>query len=1025
MIRVAMVTRPLDKTRLFIPIQHINITAHSTEDISYFTVAVEMTWKSFSDISVQLLLLIIVTKATREVCDRAAGNGDLHSHPQRCDWFVECSNGAAYVRQCAPKLFFNSDKRVCDFPHLTHCHSDGYRPDEVNTAAYYPGLVYSHKGPSPYEDPRAEIMLRQRTQPYTSSHSSLRQTQTFPMELSFSAHQEPNERRPSLYQKPNDREFHASVETKDRLSMPYSRPMVRQPSANTEQEKIPLLYAGPKDSQLSPYSTNAYANEEEDLEQTSDGLEKNEISENVVSPDNQQQSLISHHSTFNVEDFKNFYLNVMKFAKKTMREQQSHESALGERMKHVVDSTAFSHVTEFMGSNLYAALLSRSAITMMEAIRLISGQFNMTSERAIETMLDLQLNTMLKPFPDQIHPDTALPSVPDAETCPYPESVACDGDVLRLRTFDGLCNNLKRPIIGRMMTPFQRLLPSRYSDGIDEVRRSVTGDELPSARVISAQLLTDLNKPSREISLALVFFGQFVDHDLTRTAITKIPLNDGEMTEVKCGLDGCERNSKESFRACWPIPVPDSDLVFNNCLKFVRSQEVPSLDCRPGGREQLNQVTHWIDASQVYGSSRNDSDSLRDETNSMRGRMAVAQNSARRFKPLLPKAAKAEPPLCNSTNETSYCFRAGDSRVNENLGLGIFHTLFVRHHNSVEERLHRINPHWNGERLYQETRRIVIASLQHIVFNEFLPLVVGPTNMKKFGLGLQQNGYYDGYDASVDARIPNEFSAAAFRFGHSLVHERFARIDQHGIQDDGLLLSQTLGQPIHLHSTENGGIDGLIRGLARNASQKFDWFFTKQLSRSLFTGSPPHGPGHDLMSLNIQRGRDHGLPAYNDVREFCGLRRAVNFETLATEIQDSAFRMMLSKVYTHVDDIDLFVGGVSEDPADGAVVGPTFSCIIATTFRNLRTGDRLFYENRENGFNLEQLNEIRKLTLARIICSNSDSIDRIQPFVFLQSGKAPGFFRNNTRDGFNMEIDCRSIPGLDLSLWLEPKQHSF
>lgn len=89
----------------------------------------------------------------------------------------------------------------------------------------------------------------------------------------------------------------------------------------------------------------------------------------------------------------------------------------------------------------------------------------MTSERAIETMLDLQLTTMLKPFSDEIRPDTALPNVPDAETCPYPESVICDGDVLRLRAFDGLCNNLKRPIIGRMMTPFQRLLPSRYSDG--------------------------------------------------------------------------------------------------------------------------------------------------------------------------------------------------------------------------------------------------------------------------------------------------------------------------------------------------------------------------------------------------------------------------------------------------------------------------------------------------------------------------------------------------------------------------------
>lgn len=59
-----------------------------------------------------------------------------------------------------------------------------------------------------------------------------------------------------------------------------------------------------------------------------------------------------------------------------------------------------------------------------------------------------------------------------------------------------------------------------------------------------------------------------------------------------------------------------------------------------------------------------------------------------------------------------------------------------------------------------------------------------------------------------------------------------------------------------------------------------------------------------------------------------------------------------------MDDIDLFVGGVSEDPADGAVVGPTFGCVIATTFRNLRTGDRLFYENRENGFNTGMLTKV-------------------------------------------------------------------
>jgi len=82
--------------------------------------------------------------------------------------------------------------------------------------------------------------------------------------------------------------------------------------------------------------------------------------------------------------------------------------------------------------------------------------------------------------------------------------------------------------------------------------------------------------------------------------------------------------------------------------------------------------------------------------------------------------------------------------VNENLGLGLFHTLFTRQHNWVEEQLHDINPLWNGERLFQETRKIIVASLQHIIYNEFLPLVLGPANIKKYELDLLANGYFTG-----------------------------------------------------------------------------------------------------------------------------------------------------------------------------------------------------------------------------------------------------------------------------------------
>ena len=102
--------------------------------------------------------------------------------------------------------------------------------------------------------------------------------------------------------------------------------------------------------------------------------------------------------------------------------------------------------------------------------------------------------------------------------------------------------------------------------------------------------------------------------------------------------------------------------------------------------------------------------------------------------------------------------------------------------------------------------------------------------------------------------------------------------------------------------------------------------------------------GNDLASLNMQRGRDNGLPGYNAFREFCGLGRAYSWDDLAGSFTNETLQAY-AHVYAHPDDIDLWTAGISERPLVGSMVGPVFGCIMGETFKNLRYGDRFWYEN--------------------------------------------------------------------------------
>ncbi|XP_048759909.2 peroxidasin homolog isoform X4 [Ostrea edulis] len=577
----------------------------------------------------------------------------------------------------------------------------------------------------------------------------------------------------------------------------------------------------------------------------------------------------------------------------------------------------------------------------------------------------------------------------------------------RFRSMDGLCNNLHSPTWGASVIALQRMLPPIYENGFNtpvgwNPNKLYNGYHLPSPRLVSSFLMsTDHVTMDEHSTHMLMQWGQFLDHDMSLTpqSVSNARFSDGRYCNETC----------ENQYPCFPITVPRSDtrIQHASCLGFSRSSAI----CNSGStsvfyktfapRQQINAITAFIDASSVYGSSDFEAQRLREFSNG-RGLLRVGVLS-RNNKRLLPFDTGNFLHHFDCQIEPSKrhvpCFRAGDNRVNEHLALTAMHTLWVRHHNYIATELLEVNPHWDGNILYHETRKILGAMMQHISYKFWLPQIIGKSGMEKLGS-------YNGYDSSVDPSIANEFATAAFRFGHSLVQPIMFRLNESfaPIPEGNLPLHKAFFSPYKI--LEEGGIDPLLRGLFGMSAKKRmpEEVMNKELTEKLF--SLANAVGQDLASLNIQRGRDHGLPFYNEYRHICGLSRATSFDDLASEMPQRSVREKLQALYGHPDNIDLFVGGMAEKPLDGGKVGPTFLCIIVDQFKRARDGDRFWYEN-PGVFEPNQLAEIKQVTLAQIMCESSDGIQRVQRDVFVKADSDADY------------LECSKIPKLNLKVWSE------
>ncbi|XP_065318868.1 peroxidasin homolog pxn-2-like [Gordionus sp. m RMFG-2023] len=361
-----------------------------------------------------------------------------------------------------------------------------------------------------------------------------------------------------------------------------------------------------------------------------------------------------------------------------------------------------------------------------------------------------------------------------------------------------------------------------------------------------------------------------------------------------------------------------------------------------------------------------------------------------------------------STNTPSTLEPTGDLRANENIGLTILQTIFAREHNRIADHLNKLNRQWSDETIYQETRKIIGAFIQHIQFNEFLPIIVGQDIMNDFGLTLNSCGYFAGYDSEIEATVHTEFSTAAYRFGHSLIPMQLNFLDDSFTPlAEPLLLRDAMLNPLLLYQFSDFNVfDSLLRSLIFDNAQKLDQIITGEVRNHLFELAKAKF-GMDLPALNTMRGRDHGIPGYIQYRKACGLSPVNSFIDLVGVIPNSTIGVVRN-LYRSVNDMDLFPLGLSEFPLKGAMLGPTFACILGIQFKALKFGDSFWYENirPRRVFTRDQLKEIRKISLAKIICQNADDIPMIPRNIFLLVDS----FRNPF-------IDCSRLASTDLSKW--------
>jgi len=519
------------------------------------------------------------------------------------------------------------------------------------------------------------------------------------------------------------------------------------------------------------------------------------------------------------------------------------------------------------------------------------------------------------------------------------------------RTADGSWNNLSNPKEGAAGT---RFLLNVQPDAV----RPEIGETLmtPNPRLISRKLLTR-DGPIKEVpflNLLAAVWIQFETHDW----INHGEILDTEFHEIPLAEDDPARRQYHQSNMFVGKTQPDPTRMPEDKV----------------AKTFINEVTHWWDGSQIYGSDFETQKRLRSGVD---GKMKLEPDGR------LPLDKK-------KLEEVGF-------QRNWWVGLTLLHTLFIKEHNAICDRLKASYPQWDDNRLFNVARLINAAVMAKIHTVEWTPAILPnkglnmALNANWFGILTNLCAYGKDRETLSVVKVRNpelggvvgnlinkhdqpygltEEFVEVYRL-HSLLPEtlRLQKIDQSQAAEVPTPATRQAGSA---KITKQFGIADLLFSFG---NQNPGQLVLNNYPRFMQELSIPGNPLFDMGAVDILRARERGVPRYNEFRRQLGLKRISSFDDLTS---DQAQVRKLKEVYgdkpEDVEKLDLMIGTLAEGqenrPTHFGFGETMFQIFILNATRRLQA-DRFYTDNyNEATYTREGLDWIDSSTFKTVLLRN-------------------------------------------------------